>query len=472
MPELGRRGAATLALLCVAQFVDVLGVTIVVVALPSIQRELGFSPAGLQWVVSTYALLFGGFLMLSGRAADLYGRRRLFMTGLALFGLASLACGLARSPAWLVVARAAQGLGAALVVPAALSILTTTFSAAGVRNRALGIWTAAAAGGGAAGFVLGGVLTQGLGWRWVFLVNLPVIALGLVVAPALVRESRDPAAGARLDVLGAVTVTGGLIALIYGLTHAEDAGFASAVTIAAVAVAVVLLAAFPVVERRVAQPLAPPAVFRSPELVGSNLVAFTLTAVTSSAGLLATLYLQQVLGYSPSATGLALLPFSLAVIVGSFAGGWLAGRIAARNTMLAGLMAVAAAMLLVTAISAGGGVGYLVAAVSLAGAGLGCASVAATATGTAAVSADRQGLASGLLNTAAQIGTAIGIAVLATLAAARTHALAGTADPSAAQLVAGFRLAFLIAAALSLAGCLAAVLLVQRRSGRERAGVS
>jgi EmrB/QacA subfamily drug resistance transporter len=469
MPGLGRRGAATLALLCVAQFVDVLGVTIVVVALPSIQRELGFSPAGLQWVVSTYALLFGGFLMLSGRAADLYGRRRLFMTGLALFGLASLACGLARSPAWLVVARAAQGLGAALVVPAALSILTTTFSAAGVRNRALGIWTAAAAGGGAAGFVLGGVLTQGLGWRWVFLVNLPVIALGLVVAPALIRESRDPAAGARLDVLGAVTVTGGLIALIYGLTHAEDAGFASAVTIAAVAVAVVLLAAFPVVERRVAEPLAPPAVFRSPELVGSNLVAFTLTAVTSSAGLLATLFLQQVLGYSPSATGLALLPFSLAVIVGSFAGGWLVGRIAARNTMLAGLMAVAAAMLLVTAISAGGGVVYLVAGVSLAGAGLGCASVAATATGTAAVSADRQGLASGLLNTAAQIGTAIGIAALATLAAARTRALAGTAGPSAAQLVAGFRLAFLVAAALSLAGCLAAVLLVQRR--RERAGV-
>jgi EmrB/QacA subfamily drug resistance transporter len=471
MPGLGRRGAATLALLCVAQFVDVLGVTIVVVALPSIQRELGFSAAGLQWVVSTYALLFGGFLMLSGRAADLYGRRRLFMTGLALFGLASLACGLARSPAWLVVARAAQGLGAALVVPAALSILTTTFSAGGVRNRALGIWTAAAAGGGAAGFVLGGVLTQGLGWRWVFLVNLPVIALGLLAAPALIRESRDPAAGARLDVLGAVTVTGGLIALIYGLTHAEDAGFASAVTIAAVAVAVVLLAAFPVVERRVAEPLAPPAVFRSPELVGSNLVAFTLTAVTSSAGLLATLYLQQVLGYSPSATGLALLPFSLAVIVGSFAGGWLVGRIAARSTMLAGLVAVAAAMLLVTAISAGGGVVYLVVGVSLAGAGLGCASVAATATGTAAVSADRQGLASGLLNTAAQIGTAIGIAALATLAAARTRALAGTADPGAAQLVAGFRLAFLIAAALSLAGSLAAVLLVQRRGGRERAGV-
>ncbi|HEX8862271.1 MAG TPA: MFS transporter [Actinomycetes bacterium] len=471
MTGLGRRGAATLALLCVAQFVDVLGVTIVVVALPSIQRELGFSPAGLQWVVSTYALLFGGFLMLSGRAADLYGRRRLFMTGLALFGLASLACGLARSPAWLVVARAAQGLGAALVVPAALSILTTTFSAAGVRNRALGIWTAAAAGGGAAGFVLGGVLTQGLGWRWVFLVNLPVIALGLVVAPALIRESRDPAASARLDVLGAVTVTGGLIALIYGLTHAEDAGFASVVTIAAVAVAVILLAAFPLVERRVAEPLAPPAVFRSPELVGSNLVAFTLTAVTSSAGLLATLYLQQVLDYSPSATGLALLPFSLAVIVGSFAGGWLVGRIAARNTMLAGLVAVAAAMLLVTAISAGGGVVWLVAGVSLAGAGLGCASVAATATGTAAVSADRQGLASGLLNTAAQIGTAIGIAALATLAAARTRALAGTAGPSAAQLVAGFRLAFLVAAALSLAGCLAAVLLVQHRGGRQRAGV-
>jgi MFS family permease len=203
-------------------------------------------------------------------------------------------------------------------------------------------------------------------------------------------------------------------------------------------------------------------VFRSPEVVGSNLVAFTLTAVTSSAGLLATLYLQQVLGYAPSATGLALLPFSLAVIVGSFVGGWLVDRIAARNTMLTGLVAVAAAMLLMTTISAGGGVVYLVAGVSLAGAGLGCASVAATATGTAAVSADRQGLASGLLNTATQIGTAIGIAVLATLAAAHTHALAGTADPSAAQLVAGFRLAFVIAAGVALLGALGTMLLVSK----------
>jgi MFS family permease len=342
MPGLGRRGAAVLTLLCVAQFVDVLGVTVVVVALPSIQRDLGFSPAGLQWVVSTYALLFGGFLMLSGRAADLYGRRRLFMTGLGVFAVASLACGLARSAPWLVVARAAQGLG--------------------------------------------GLLTQGLGWRWVFLVNLPVIVLGLVVAPVLIGESRDPAANAQLDLLGAVTVTAGLIALIYGLTRAEDTGFASAGTIAAVAGAAVLLAAFPVVERRVA-----------------------------------------------------------------------------------GLLAVTAAMLLVTAISAGGGVAYLVIGLSLAGAGLGCASVAATATGTAAVSADRQGFASGLLNTAAQIGTAIGIAALATLAAARTQALAVSADPSAAQLVAGFRLAFLVAAALSVAGCLVAFLLVQRRSGKERA---
>jgi EmrB/QacA subfamily drug resistance transporter len=470
MPALGRRGAAVLALLCVAQFVDVLGVTIVVVALPSIQRDLGFSAAGLQWVVSTYALLFGGFLMLSGRAADLYGRRRLFVSGLALFAAASLACGLARSPAWLVVARAVQGLGAALVVPAALSILTTTFSAGGVRNRALGIWTAAAAGGGAAGFLLGGLLTQGLGWRWVFLVNVPVVAAALVLAPALIRESRDPAASARLDLLGAVTVTGGLVALIYGLTRAEETGFGAAGTLAAVVAAAVLLAAFPLVERQVPDPLAPAAVLRSPELIGANLVAFTLTAVTSSAGLLATLYLQQVLDYSPSATGLALLPFSLAVIAGSFAGGWLVGRIAARSTMLAGLLAVTAAMLLVTAISAGGGVGYLVAGVSLAGAGLGCASVAATATGTAAVAADRQGLASGLLNTAAQLGTAIGIAALATVAAARAQALAGPAEPNAAALVAGFRLAYLVAAALSLAGCATALLLVRRRD-RRRAGV-
>jgi MFS family permease len=388
------------------------------------------------------------------------------MAGLGLFAAASLACGVARSASELVLARAAQGLGAALVVPAALSILTTTFGG-GARNRALGIWTAAAAAGGAAGFVLGGVLTQGLGWRWVFLVNVPVAALSLAVAPALLGESRDPGAARRLDLLGAVTVTAGLVALIYGLTRAGDAGFDSAVTIGAVAVAVALLVAFPLVERRVANPLAPLAIFRTRTLVGANLVAFALTAVTSPAGLLGTLYLQQVLGYSPSATGLALLPFSLAVIAGSFAGAWLAGRIGPRSTMLAGLLGIAAAMLLATEISAAGGVAYLVAGLALAGAGLGCASVAATATGTAAVAATAQGLASGLLNTAAQIGTTIGIAVLATIAAARTQALAGSVQATSDQLVAGFRVAYLVAAAVTITGCLAVLLLV-RGAGGER----
>jgi MFS family permease len=404
--------------------------------------------------------------MLSGRAADLYGRRRLFMAGLGLFAAASLSCGLSDSAPALVIARAVQGLGAALVVPAALSLLTTTFSGSAARNRALGVWTAAAAGGGAAGFVLGGVITQGLGWRWVFFLNVPVAALGLIATPTLLGESRDPAASPRLDVWGAVTVTGGLVSLIYGLTRARDVGFASAGTIGALAIAALLLAAFPLIESRVANPLAPLRLFRSPGLVGASLVAFALTAVTSPAGLLGTLYLQRVLGYSPSATGLALLPFSLAVIAGSFAGSWLAGRIGARSTMLGGLLTVTTAMLLITAISASGGLAYLVTGLLLAGAGLGCAAVASTATGTSAVAVQEQGLASGLLNTAAQIGTAIGIAALVTIAAARTDALAGGAGATAGQLVTGFRLAFFVAAGLSAAGCLAALLLVQGERGR------
>jgi EmrB/QacA subfamily drug resistance transporter len=459
----GRRWAA-LTLLCVAQFVDVLGVTIVIVALPAIGRDLGLAEQELQWVVSIYALCFGGFLLLAGRAADLYGRRRLFAVGLALFTAASLACGLAGSPAMLVGARAMQGLGAAVAVPAALSLLTATFSDGPERARALGVWTAAAAGGGVTGFFLGGVLTGTLGWHWVFLVNVPVGALGLALTPVLLAESRDQTPGGRLDVAGAVTGTAGLALLVYGFTRAEQAGFATAGTLGTLAVAAALLAGFWLVEHRVADPIVPPRLLRSRELVGANLVAFTLTAVTSSAGVLGTLYLQQALGYPPTAAGLALLPFSLAAIAGSFTGAWLTATLRARATMALGLVTVAAAMLLLSRIPTQGGLPWLVTGVIIAGWGLTCASVASTAAGTAAVAGDAQGLASGLLNAAAQIGTAVGIAALVTVAAARTSALTWADTPTPDQLVHGFRLAFLVAALVALLGTLATLLLVPKGS--------
>ena len=460
-----RRWAA-LALLCVAQFVDVLGVTIVIVALPAIGRDLGLAERDLQWVASIYALCFGGFLLLAGRAADLYGRRRLFAAGLALFTVASLACGLASSPAMLVGARALQGLGAAVAVPAALSLLTTIFPDGPERARALGVWTAAAAGGGVTGFFLGGVLTGTLGWRWVFWVNVPVGAAGLALTLVLLAESRDHTAARRLDVAGAVTGTAGLVLLVDGFTRAEYAGFATAGTLGTLALAVALLAGFWLVEGRVADPIVPHGVFRSRELVGANLAAFTLTAVTSPAGVVGTLYLQEALGYPPTATGLALLPFSLAAIAGSFTGAWLTGKLRARATMAGGLVTVTIAMLLLSRLPARGqgGLAWLVTGLIIAGSGLACASVAATGSGTAAAAGDAQGLASGLLNAAAQIGTALGIAALVTIAAARTTALTGPGNPTPAQLVDGFRLAFLVGALIALLGALATLLLVRKES--------
>jgi EmrB/QacA subfamily drug resistance transporter len=460
----GRRWAA-LALLCVAQFVDVLGVTIVIVALPAIGRDLGLAVQDLQWVASIYALCFGGFLLLAGRAADLYGRRRLFAIGLALFTVASLACGLAGSPAMLVGARALQGLGAAVAVPAALSLLTTTFPDGPERSRALGVWTAAAAGGGITGFFLGGVLTGTLGWHWVFWVNVPVGALGLALTPLLLAETHHQAAARHLDVVGAVTGTAGLGLLVYGFTHAEQVGFATTGTLVTLSLAAALLAGFWLVEGRVADPIVPHRMFRSRELVGANLAAFTLTAVTSPAGVLGTLYLQQALGYPPTATGLALLPFSLAAIVGSFTGAWLTAKLRARATMAWGLVTVTGAMLLLSRIPTQrqGGLPWLVTGLVIAGSGLTCASVASTAAGTAAAAGDVQGLASGLLNTAAQIGTALGIAALVTVAAARTSALTGSGSPTAAQLVDGFRLAFLVAALVALLGALVTLLLVPKK---------
>jgi MFS family permease len=435
------RKDAALILLCVAQFVDVLDVNAVIVALHSIGQDLGFSQAGLQWVVSAYVLFFAGFLLLAGRVADLWGRRKTFVVGLAVFTAASLCCGLSVSKEMMVVSRAFQGLGAATTAPAALSIITTIFAEGRERDRAVAAWTAVAAGGGAAGLLLGGFITDVLGWQWIYFVNVPVGAAGIALSQVLLPESRDPAASGRLDFLGAGTVTSGLVLLVLALTRTEEAGFGSPITLATLGLAAAMFGAFVFVERRAADPLVPLRLFRLRGLVGAALVAFAITAATAPVGVLVTLYLQNTLGYPASFAGLASLPFSLC------------GRV----TMSLGLAVVAVSALLTAGISAEGGVAYVLAGAALSGLGLGCASVASTARGTSAVEEGKRGLASGFMNTSAQVGTALGLAALLTLAATCTAALYDGAQSAAEALVAGYRLAFLVAAGIASLGVVAAL---------------
>jgi EmrB/QacA subfamily drug resistance transporter len=462
----GTRRWPALALLCVAQFVNVLDINAVIVALPVVGRDLGFAPEDLQWVITAYVLFFGGFLMLAGRLSDLYGRRRMFVVGLAVFTVSSLACGLAASPLALIVSRAFQGLGAAIVAPAALSIISGLFAGGRERNLAMGVWTAVAAGGGAAGLVLGGLITDSLGWPWIFLVNVPVGVVGVALSFVLLGADREEGASRRLDVWGAVTITAGLFLLVYGLTRAEEAGFGTPLTLAAVALALILLSAFLFVERSVADPLVPLRVFRSPGLSGSAVVAFANTATTSPVGVIAVLYLQEVLAYSPTQAGLLGLPFSVSVVAGSFLGSRLTGTLGARGTMTLGLLGISGAALLISGISAEGGLAFVLSNAALSGLALGCSAVASTARGTSAVGEGERGLASGLLNSSAQIGTALGLAALITVAAARTEALAGEGPATAATIVEGFRIAFYAAAGLAVAGALVPLLLMR---GGERA---
>lgn len=437
-----------------------------IVALPTIERELGFSREDLQWVVTAYVLFFGGFLLLAGRLTDLFGRRRMFVVGLALFAASSLLCGLAWSPLMLVVFRAAQGLGAAIVAPAALSIIATTFPEGRERNFAMGVWTAVAAGGGAAGLVLGGLITDVLGWEWIFFVNVPLGAAGVVLSFVLLEADRAETTR-RLDLPGAITVTVGLLLLVYGLARAEEAGFGSPLTLGTMVLALTLLAAFLFVERSVADPLIPLRVFRSGDLSGSALVAFTNTAVTGPVGILAVLFLQEVLTYSPTLAGLLGLPFSLSVVAGSLLGSRLTGRLGARHTMALGLLGICGATLLITGISAGGGLFYVISNAALSGLALGCSAVASTTRGTSAVKEEERGLASGLLNSSAQIGTALGLAILFAVAVARTDTIAAGGEPTAEALVAGYRWAFLVGAGVAALGAAVALRLVRRDAGGE-----
>ena len=424
-------GNARLALLCVAQFVVVLDVTIVAIALPAIGDDLDMSPTGLQWVISVYTLTFGGLLMLAGRVADLWGRRRTFRAGLALFAAASLACALAPTAAALIAARAVQGAGAALVAPAALALLVATEPDGPARTRALAVWTAAAAGGGASGWVLGGAISGGLGWEWVFAVNVPVGLAGVALAGRLLPESREPGA-ARLDVPGALTLTVGVGAVLLGLSRGEAEGLAAVATLVPVGAGVGLLALFAVIERRAPAPLLPPGALRVPGLGRAALAALAITGTTSPAMFLCVLHVQRDGGLTPAEAGLLFAPLNLAVIAGSLGGPRIAARVGERAAMAGGLAAIAAAAVWLAAAGATPGAA-LIATFGLMGGGLGVASVASTAMGTRA--GDRPGLASGVLNTAAQLGTAIGLALLVAPAAAAGFAW-GWAGAAAVALAA------------------------------------
>jgi EmrB/QacA subfamily drug resistance transporter len=455
-----------IAITCVAQFVVVLDVTIVATALPAVQGDLGLSTNALGWVITAYTLVFGGCLLAAGRLADRVGRRRAFTAGLLLFAAASLACGLAPCGAALLGGRAVQGLGAALLSPAALALVTAARPQGRARAQALGWWTAAAAGGGASGWVLGGLLSGLLGWRWVFLVNLPLCLAAASLAARVLPEWRDPTP-ARPDLAGALLVTGGLAALVLALTLAATHGPLAGPTLAALVTAAALLAALARVEARASNPLLDRALLRRPGVAGPNAVAAVLTAATTPPMFFCILHAQQVLDLAPAAAGLLFPPFNLAVISGSLAG----PRVAAageRRAMAGGLLAVAAGALALRAIAPDApALPSLLGGFLLLGGGLGVASVASTTRGTAALGPADQGFASGLLATSAQLGTALGLAIIVPIASAYTRALGG----GPAAQVAGFELGFAVAAALATtaAGAIAITSLRarQRQSRRD-----
>src|SRR5438034_1154953 len=457
-----RRKWLALALLSAVQFMVVLDIAIVNVALPSIKVDLGFSQENLQWVISAYALFFGGFLLLGGRAADLLGRRRLFLAGIVLFTLSSLLAGLAWSEASLIAARSFQGLGAAVISPAALSILSTTFTEGRERNIALGVWGAVGGFGAAAGVLLGGVLTETLSWSWIFFVNVPVGVAAFFLAPRLLDESRDTTVKS-YDALGAVLVTGGLVALVYAITQSGTYGWGSGRTIGVIAASVALLAAFGWWEQRQAEPLMRFGILRTKTVAGANVGGFILGTATFSLFLMLTLYMQQVLGYSPMKTGVAYLAVAGSAILWSAVAAQLVTRIGVKPVLVTGMVALTSGLVYFTQVPVHGTyLSDLLPGFLLVGLGLGFSFVPISIAALAGVRPAEAGLASGLFNTTQQIGGALGIAVLSTIATSRTTdaVAAGTALPSA--LVHGFTGAFTVGVGIAAVGVVAALTLIRR----------
>jgi EmrB/QacA subfamily drug resistance transporter len=466
-----------LAVVIAAQFMVILDVAIVNVALPAIKTDLHFSQASLQWVITSYAILFGGVLMLGGRLADVLGRRRLFVAGVVVFAVGSLLSGLAWSEGSLIAFRALQGLGGALLTPAALSILMTIFQEGRERNVALGIWGAASGSGGAAGVLLGGVLTSYLDWSWIFFINLPVAAVVVAATPWLLQESRLEAARRHFDVAGSVSVTGGIMLLVYAMTRATQDGWMSTSTVALLAAAVALLVAFVAIEARSTWPLLPLGIFRLRTLAAANATAVVIASVGFAEFFLLTLYLQDVLGYSAIQTGLAFIAITLTIIVMSNVAQGLVTRLGVRSVLTAGLTISAAAVGLLTQLPADGHYFWNVfPALIVGGVGLALSFVPVTIAGLAGIERSEAGVASGLINTSRQIGGAVGLAAVSTIAATSTTHYAdshrGVADVGASALTHGYVTAFYVLTALALVGAVIAGVFVEGRprpAGLEQA---
>jgi EmrB/QacA subfamily drug resistance transporter len=476
-PALYSPRAKNLALLLLAmtQFVLVIDASIVNVALPSIGAHLHISRDSLTWVVNAYTLAFGGFLLLGGRMSDLLGRRRMFMLGLVVFSLASLAGGLAQSESWLITARAVQGLGAAIVSPAALSIITTTFADGAERNRALGIWGAVAGAGGAAGVLLGGILTSGLSWRWVLFVNVPIGLFAAAMAPRTLMESRREEAGESFDIPGAVTVTAGVALLVYAVVDAVNVGWGSTRTIACLAAAVILLVAFVAIELRHEDPLMPLSIFRQRTLRGANIVGLLIGMSLFSMFFFISLYLQDVKGYTPIKTGIAYLPLAVGIIVSAGIASQLVTRLGFKIPLVIGMLLIAGGLVWFAQVPGHGGsyLSDILGPSILAAFGLGFAFVPVTIAAVTGTKPHEAGLASGLINTSQQVGGALGLAILATIANSRTQdILHSGVHNTAVALTKGFDRGFLVGAGFAVGGAILAMILISSQDSREHAGAT
>jgi EmrB/QacA subfamily drug resistance transporter len=464
-----------LVLVCIAQFMVVLDATVVNVALPSIQRDLDFSPSSLQWVVNSYTLAFGGFLLLGGRAADFLGRKRLFLAGVVVFTGASLLNGFATSSEFLIAARALQGLGGAMVSPAALSIVTTTFRDGAERAKALSVWAAIAVGGAAVGLLLGGVLTEYLSWEWIFFVNVPVGVAAIALSLRFIPESKVATHG--VDVLGAVSVTAGLTLLVYAIVKTQDYGWASVETVVLAGAAVLLLAAFVVIEMRAKAPLVRLGIFRTRSLTSANAAMLAVAGGMFAVFYFASLYVQDILGFTPVQAGLAFLPLTAGIILFSGIAQQLIARIGVRWVAMVGMAAAAVGLMLLSRAPVDGTYAAdVLPGLLVMSAGLGMTFVPLTLIATTNVRDEDAGLASGLFNSSQQIGGALGLAILSTVAAnTTTDALPAGAAPSpeqqASAVVEGFQMAFAVGAGLMLVGGIITALFIRRRDVAAIQGV-
>jgi EmrB/QacA subfamily drug resistance transporter len=449
------------ALLAVAFFVTIADLAIVNVALPTIGRELHFSESNLQWVVTAYGLTFGGFLLLGGRAADLLGRRRIFMIGLVVFTLASLACGLSTNDWTLIAMRGVQGLGAAIILPAALSIVMNMFDEGAERNKALGLWGAVGATGATFGVLAGGLLTRYVGWEYIFFLNVPIGVVACLLTRRIVPESRLDAARRRFDLLGALSVTGGLVLLVYTISKAPDVGWATTRTISLLAVSTILLAAFVAIEARVEAPLMPLRIFKLKTLTGANVVGFLLGGSFFAFIFVGTLYMQQVLHYSAIETGLAWLATSLTSVAFAGLSQALVTRRSPKVVMALGMTMIGAGLLWTTQAGHGHYWSSLFGPFFVTGVGTAFAFIPISIAALAGVEEREAGLASGLINTSQQLGGALGVAVASTVVAAHVKTLTQQGDTASAALAGGLRWALCVTGVTALVAVVATFLLVR-----------